>query len=725
MQKTTFRLLLRRALAYAALGLAIAAASAVPAFGHDDGKRIDAGPVVSAAPIERLEGTIDAIVVDDRIRHSTQVYRELRLADDTALTLVGPLADSLPPDSRVELTGRRAGKPFEVHSMRVLGPAPAKAVPQQPEVEVEGTLAIAHADDFASGRGEFIYELQEDSGSRRRIDVASLPPPLQWGMRISIRGSPGSDGTSLRPSRITILLPAPEDRGGKQSAFPAKAVNTVLVILGNFNNTATPSYTQGQAQQVMVSNSNSVANYHGEVSYGGQTLNVTVTSWVTMNLARPTSCSTSNWQAIGTAASAAATAANGAWNPANYGFVVYLFPQVPACGWNGLAYIGSPRRAWINGTNSFSTHVITHEMGHNWGLLHAGSLDCGSAPIGGGCSVSEYGDPFDTMGNQRSMHFNAQQKRKLNWIAASTVPTHSAGTATYSLAPIESPGGNLYAVRIPTAASNRTYWVEYRQPIGFDSPLSAFPSNGAQIRIASPFETICPSCDSLSNDTQMLDMTPGTSTFTDGALLAGQSFTDATYGISINVVAASAGALTVQISAGGSQGTSTTTLASAPNPSGVGATVTFTATVSGTAPTGTVGFTDNGATLGECAAVALSGSGNVRTAVCATSALGAGAHSVVATYSGDGANTGSTSNTLVQNVAATATTTGLASSANPSPAGAAVTFTATVSGSAPTGTVGFTAGGSTIGGCAGVALSGSGNIRTAACTTSALGAGNH
>lgn len=46
---------------------------------------------------------------------------------------------------------------------------------------------------------------------------------------------------------------------------------------------------------------------------------------------------------------------------------------------------------------------------HLW-PVHAGSLDCDANPIGGTCTVSEYGDPFDVMGNQAAMHFNAFQK---------------------------------------------------------------------------------------------------------------------------------------------------------------------------------------------------------------------------------------------------------------------------------------------------------------------------
>src|SRR5262249_54438439 len=65
-------------------------------------------------------------------------------------------------------------------------------------------------------------------------------------------------------------------------------------------------------------------------------------------------------------------------------------------------------------------------------------------------------------------------------------------------------------------------------------------------------------------------------------------------------------------------------------------------------PTGTVNFKDGSTSISGCSTAAVGGSGNVRTATCATSSLTAGTHSVTAAYSGDGSNNASTSAALSQ-----------------------------------------------------------------------------
>jgi streptogramin lyase len=98
--------------------------------------------------------------------------------------------------------------------------------------------------------------------------------------------------------------------------------------------------------------------------------------------------------------------------------------------------------------------------------------------------------------------------------------------------------------------------------------------------------------------------------------------------------------------AGSPPTTSTTTLTSSLNPAKVNQSVTFTASVTGTNPTGTVAFTSNGAAIAGCGSVPLSGAGDAPSAACTTSFAGAATYSIVASYSGDGANPPSASSPL-------------------------------------------------------------------------------
>jgi hypothetical protein len=701
----------------------MAFATAAPTLAHYGADAVITG--AQSAPISATEesaaGTIDEFVVDNRVDGTTTRYTLLRQDDGTIVGLRGGNAESLPKGTRVVATGRRAADTLEVDTYAVVsGPAPPMTIQAAGGGQVQGTLLLAHADDFEHNRGEFKLVVRGDDGHATELQLGIMPDALRSGMTVVAYGTASADHLSLDTNRVEVLaLPAaPRSKvqsvGTQSFTTQSLTTNKVLVLLVKFTNNVEP-FTSAAVQQVMISNPGSVANYYNEVSYGQEALSITVTpTWLQSGIAPPATCDYSTISSKADAAYALAYPADKTTYQNRY----YVFPSLGACGWAGLAYVGFGL-AYSNGYNTLG--VYGHELGHNFGLLHAGRLTCVGLSMCSVGTVAEYGDSFDVMGNISTMHFNAAQKSILQWIPSSSIKTHTAGTATYTLSPIESAGGATYAIKIPVA-TNRTYWVEYRQPTGFDgTALGAFsfPNNGAQIRVASPFTS-----SSGSDDTQLLDMTPGTSTFTDAALLAGQSYTDSTYGVTITVGSASPTSLAVTVSMGAGAAT-TTSLTSSANPSAVGAMVAFTASVTGTSPTGTVSFTDGGASIAGCAAVVLSGSGNTLTAQCATSALTPGTHSIAATYSGGVGNNASTSTVLSQVVNKATSTSTLVSSKNPSTVGVSVTLTATVVGVAPTGSVNFKDGGSSIAGCSAVALVGSGNSRTAACTTSTLTVATH
>jgi hypothetical protein len=485
--------------------------------------------VAANAPVEVVVGTVEIVTIEDRLAGETYRHVGLRPVGGRALILVGTALDHLVDGGRAEVEGQRDSDTLFVIRARPLGGPASRSTAK---LSVTGTVRLMHADYFESGQSEFLMDVARDDGSSVRLDVTWPFAQLVAGMRVTVTGESSADGDRVRPSFIVITAPAPPAQPMRPRAAPDAVTNSVLVILMRYANSPANPFTQAQVQTVFAGGpgSGSVTEYYKETSYGLQLLNATITNWLQSGASVPAGCNISTMMTDG---NALATAAG--YTIGNYQNLVYVFPRVSGCGWAGLAYIGWGR-ALINGYNT--TSVYAHELGHNFGLLHAGSLRCPSGNIiDGACTVSEYGDPFDVMGNQSAMHFNAAQKSYLNWIPGPTVLTQAAGSGTYRLDPLELANGSRYAVTIPTRR-NRTFWLEYRQPIGFDSGLASRPNNGPQVRLETPLEWSCSGC-----DTTLLDMEPSTSTFNDATLVAGKNFRDPVTGVSVSVLGATPTAL--------------------------------------------------------------------------------------------------------------------------------------------------------------------------------------
>jgi hypothetical protein len=207
----------------------------------------------------------------------------------------------------------------------------------------------------------------------------------------------------------------------------------------------------------------------------------------------------------------------------------------------------------------------------------------------------------------------------------------------------------------------------------------------------------------------------GIATFTTSTLSAGGHSIVATYNGDTNYGGSSTTRTqTVKAS-------TTTTVTSSANPSVSGKSVTFTATVSPSTATGTVIFTESSLLYGSSTIGSGTLSGGMATCFPPSTNLGAGNHSITATYNGD-SNYGGSSGTLTQVVKLNTTTT-LSSSLNPATFGQSVTFTATVSPCCiATGTVTFFDGSSTLGAGTLLALNG---IMQATFSASSLSVGNH
>jgi hypothetical protein len=201
----------------------------------------------------------------------------------------------------------------------------------------------------------------------------------------------------------------------------------------------------------------------------------------------------------------------------------------------------------------------------------------------------------------------------------------------------------------------------------------------------------------------------GTATYGTSSLAVGSHSITAVYGGDI-VYAGSTSSVLTQI-VNPIQTPTTTAVKSSANPSTYNKSVTFTVTVIPKVSTGTVTFIDGATTLGT--GIITSG-----IAKYSTSMLNAGTHAVTAVYSGDTTNAGSSSTVLSQVVSQAPTSIKIKSSANPLTWGKPVTFTATVTPKAATGSITFFDGTSTLG-------TGTLSGGVATYTTTSLNVGSH
>jgi len=259
----------------------LAIAASLPAGAHHGADAVTTGS--QSAPLattpETAAGTIDELVVDNRVDGTTTHYTLLRRDDGIVVGLRGANSESLSKGTRILATGRRAGDMLQVESFGVLsGPSPRAAVQATASGQVQGTLLLAHADDFEHDRSEFKMVVRGDDGRATELQLGIMPDALRSGMTVVAYGTASADKLSLDTSRVEVLAPAASPKVKTENfTIQSLKTNSVLVLLVKFTDSpSADAFTPAQVQQVMVTNANSVANYYSEVSYGQQALNVTV-----------------------------------------------------------------------------------------------------------------------------------------------------------------------------------------------------------------------------------------------------------------------------------------------------------------------------------------------------------------------------------------------------------------------------------------------------------------
>lgn len=350
-----------------------------------------------------------------------------------------------------------------------------------------------------------------------------------------------------------------------QGSCSTTGVQNVAVLLVNVPNGSLPSgVTQAAMQDVFFATNTpgiSLDGFLQAASYG-QT-SATGGVFGPFNLTGTyTSCSDVGGAVTNDAIAAAI--ASGV-NLSGYTRVFIVFPDTLGCGWGGFASVGGCTLSTASGTfnatvawlsaaymtpRAQGVEFASHELGHNMGLLHSGTISTGTAQVLGSLSSpgteTDQGDYWSTMGEVALGLYPAPQKAEvLNWLGPTINYDVVQSSGTYSLQPLETIPAGLQALKVERGTgSNEWLWIEYRQPVGgYDSTLlgpQAF--TGALIHYEDANTSL--------GHTYLPNFTPSDTTGNSPALAAGQTWTDPYSNLSLSVLSASSTALTLSINYG-------------------------------------------------------------------------------------------------------------------------------------------------------------------------------
>jgi len=428
-------------------------------------------------------------------------------------------------------------KSFIAHTLA----APVRAqVPQEikdaglieEEKQVAGNLVEVHLDNL---EGETLETelLLEEATSSYRLHFTEKPQTIPRNIRIA------AFGTSLDSELVVVgnLEGENVDIQSVEAEQPRISIGDkkIAVIFLNFDNDQREPVDINEVRQSIFGSNQSVLNFYRENSYNQ--LNFTSADffgYYTVPYNNNSGCNYYDW-----ATAADALVYNQGVDLNSYDFRMYFFPTDTTCTSGAWATVSStPARTWYN--TGVSPFVVAHELGHNLGIHHAKFYFCPFKifDIYENCQVMEYGDSTDVMGGGPGMfHFNAPHKYMAGWLSPDQMQTISQ-SGTYTIDLIETQTAEVKLLQIPLSTFPGSYFIGYRQPVGFDTVLSAGSTGGAHVHRAYAFTTA----------TELLDMTPGTeSPATDPAMQDGQIFTDVENGVTITQLNHNTQSVTVDI----------------------------------------------------------------------------------------------------------------------------------------------------------------------------------
>jgi len=438
---------------------------------------------------------------------------------------------------------------------------------KQRKIEVEGTIDVLQ-EDPEDGIGRTVFYLNTGT---ERLELDLKPGVLlEQGSRMRMRGCLRNGKLNVERSEVveTVQLTSTSHALGEQRQ---------LVMLFNFQDQ--PNNKPWTADYIRNLLLNDVNQYWQQVSYGQTWFTGDFTGWFTLPI-NSTDCSANVTQA------ALDRARTLGLNPDTYTHFILIHPST-SCSPSGASTATPIDSAgnftsyvYISGTADF--YHLAHECGHSLGLFHSNSLNCGSVTFGNSCTLVAYGDHYDVMGYYNTGALNASQRDLLGWLGPRIQSVTSDGT--FTLTPLGIADANPKALRIQqssTTNSTSYYYIEYRQPVGYDSFLSSYPgvTNGVLLHLG----TITTDLNQLVSGSRLLDSTP-TVTGANEALAVGSSYYDPAIPVTVTVLSANSSGATVSVNFGAATCTpSNPTVAISPSSGPVcppGTAVPYTVTVS-------------------------------------------------------------------------------------------------------------------------------------------------
>lgn len=417
-----------------------------------------------------------------------------------------------------------------------------------PSKPMQGHFQSVVFDYFEQGKCIVEHWFTTDEGERFVLHFKDGVEPPEAGSRIEIRGQ--ITGDQIVVENFYVLA--------SPRAIPTTGEQRICIILFNWQDYPVQNVTPQKVYEMFFNPTNSIDHYWREASFGKAWATGNVYGWYTLPINM--SCSPSQWRAE------AIKMADPDVNFLEYNRLFLLMPEAGGCGWGGLGTLGSEvfqtadgpwetttswcRSEYYDWGNWYAIAVSVHEGGHNFGLLHANAANYGNDILGAydcnacGADLIEYADRFNSMGGWSNGHYNAHHKQRIGWLEPGNVVNVNA-PGLYALDPWAAFSTGTKSLRIlrKTANSNKQehLWLEWRQPIGFDSTIDYFNGynyNGLLMHFNWTGNT-APS--------YLLDHSPADNDFHNAAFLAGQTWTDYYTGLVIRAIGEQNGQFFVQV----------------------------------------------------------------------------------------------------------------------------------------------------------------------------------